>query len=855
MSVALSYGRKSESPHKFSFRPRVAGVSLLVLIVTITMSLFAVASARASTSYVDGISDQHLYNWESGFSNLFSNAWVGSPPSHIKLARYVVQWNVMSGGGYTNEYSNFKAWYERAGQMGLTREVALADYTGANEPASSEYKTELESLLNEFTGISYVEAWNEPNHHSTGVKFYVEPVAAAHYMNAAYSVCQVHGCIAIAGDFLDESNMSEYEAKYISGSNLNPKDPPNWGIHPYAAVDTRSTVTVEAFRNGLPGKGSESISFTEVGAYYCKKGESVSSSENASREAYQAERASYLVNTLIPHTTNLEHVFYYEFSFEGTKRVNCSSVEDTELYAPASEGQPDQPRSAASIVFGPEGPPSATTVEASGISTTQATLKGSVNPEGLDDTKYYFQYGTTTEYTSGSTTPGDAGQSLNWQSESTPIGGLQPGTMYHFRIVATNAVGTQPGHDLTFMTPSPPSATTGVANGVRQTQAVLNGEVNPNNADTHYYFQYGTNTTYGRSLPTPPGNDAGAGTSLVSEGVTVSGLELATTYHYRLVASSEWGTTYGSDKEFTTQSSTVAFQSKAGDMFLSSNGPGVYTTLGMLAGTSPGIAALPGGGYESAFQNNTGALWVYSSASGAGVSTNLGMEKGTSPSVAASPAGGYDVAFQANVGNDLWVYSSASGVGVNTYEGMLAGTSPSIAALPGGGYVVAFQNNVGDLSVWSSTGSGVNTVLGMEKDTSPSVAASPAGGYDVAFQANAGNDLWVYSSATETGFNTNEGMLTGANPSITALPSGGYDAAFQNNNSDLSIWASSGSGVNTVLGVEKGTTPGIAAASGGGYEVSFQANTGTLWLYSSLTGQGTNTNLEMDKGTNPTITE
>lgn len=154
-------------------------------------------------------------------------------------------------------------------------------------------------------------------------------------------------------------------------------------MHPYAAVDTEKTTTVEAFRNGLPGKGSENISFTEVGAYYCKKGESVSGSENASREAYQAKHAAYLVNTLIPHTTNLEHVFYYESAFEGTKRIDCSNVEDTELYAPPSEGQANQPRSAASIMWGPEGKPSASTGAASGIAPLQATLNGIVNPQGM----------------------------------------------------------------------------------------------------------------------------------------------------------------------------------------------------------------------------------------------------------------------------------------------------------------------------------------------------------------------------------------------------------------------------------------------------------------------------------------
>jgi hypothetical protein len=444
---------------------------------------------------------------------------------------------------------------------------------------------QLENLLNEFTGVSYVEAWNEPNHESSAVKFYVKAVAAAHYMNAAYSVCQVHGCTAIAGDFLDESNMSAYEAEYISGSNLNPKDPPNWGMHPYAAVDTEKTTTVEAFRNGLPAKGSENISFTEVGAYYCKKGESISGSENASREAYQAKYAAYLVNTLIPHTTNLEHVFYYEFAFEGTKRINCSNVEDTELYAPPSEGQANQPRSAAGIVWGPEGRPSASTGGASNLAPRQATLGGSVNPKGIADTKYYFRYGTTTEYRSGSTTPEDAGQGLNWQNESTSISGLQPGTTYHFLIVATNEDGTEEGKDGEFTTPGPVEAGTSEASGLTEVQATLNGTVNPRGYDAKYYFEYGETPAYGMTTSL---GDAGAGLSAVPENVIIMGLQPGMEYHYRIVATSGGVTSEGRDHTFTTDAHPTLAVDKEGQRWYAAEGPN-HTLYGWFENTKSEI--------------------------------------------------------------------------------------------------------------------------------------------------------------------------------------------------------------------------------------------------------------------------
>ncbi|HET9170381.1 MAG TPA: BTAD domain-containing putative transcriptional regulator, partial [Actinospica sp.] len=53
---------------------------------------------------------------------------------------------------------------------------------------------------------------------------------------------------------------------------------------------------------------------------------------------------------------------------------------------------------------------------------------------------------------------------------------------------------------------------------------------------------------------------------------------------------------------------------------------------GMMKGTSPSIAALAGGGYELAFQANTGSLIVFGS--GGNTNTGQGMLAGTSPAIA-----------------------------------------------------------------------------------------------------------------------------------------------------------------------------------------------------------------------------
>ena len=132
--------------------------------------------------------------------------------------------------------------------------------------------------------------------------------------------------------------------------------------------------------------------------------------------------------------------------------------------------------------------------------------------------------------------------------------------------------------------------------------------------------------------------------------------------------------------------------------------------------------------------------------------------------------GGFEVAFQANTGN-LYTYSSVSGT-ANLSQGMKAGTSPAIAALPGGGYEEAFQANTGNLIVYGSAGN-KNTEQGMKAGTSPAIAASPGGGFEVAFQANTGN-LYTYSSVSGTA-NLSQGMKAGTSPAIATSASDGSE--------------------------------------------------------------------------------
>lgn len=80
----------------------------------------------------------------------------------------------------------------------------------------------------------------------------------------------------------------------------------------------------------------------------------------------------------------------------------------------------------------------------------------------------------------------------------------------------------------------------------------LVGTVNPRAHETTYTFQYGTTTAYGQSAPTPP-IAIGSGVEDKQVVWTLFGLTPGTTYHYRVVATSSEGTTYGADQVFVVK--------------------------------------------------------------------------------------------------------------------------------------------------------------------------------------------------------------------------------------------------------------------------------------------------------------
>ncbi len=194
--------------------------------------------------------------------------------------------------------------------------------------------------------------------------------------------------------------------------------------------------------------------------------------------------------------------------------------------------------------------PAVSTGAASKIGDTGATLGGSVNPQGTSTT-YQFEYGLTTQY-GVVTKPKSAGSGSKAAAVAAGIGGLIPGTTYHYKLLAANKYGQGAGSDRTFKTAghAPPVAATGPPSQVHQFGATVTGTVNPNGQATTWEFQFGPSALYGYST-SPSTLPASNTTSVVS--TTLTTLEPGVTIHYRLLALH--GTTVistGSDATFFT---------------------------------------------------------------------------------------------------------------------------------------------------------------------------------------------------------------------------------------------------------------------------------------------------------------
>jgi hypothetical protein len=185
-----------------------------------------------------------------------------------------------------------------------------------------------------------------------------------------------------------------------------------------------------------------------------------------------------------------------------------------------------------------------------------ATLEATVNPEG-NATEVKFEYVDEAHFLASGyasatgTSPESIGSSFNDQPVVIHLApkALVPGLKYHWRIVGHNSQGTATGADQAFEEIPPAYIEGPWATNVSASSATLAAKIDPLGANTTYRLEYGTSTSYGHTFA----GNVGEGMSFVLLSYHLQELQPNTSYHYRVLTSSEVGTVEGADHTFTTQ--------------------------------------------------------------------------------------------------------------------------------------------------------------------------------------------------------------------------------------------------------------------------------------------------------------
>jgi hypothetical protein len=133
--------------------------------------------------------------------------------------------------------------------------------------------------------------------------------------------------------------------------------------------------------------------------------------------------------------------------------------------------------------------------------------------------------------------------------------GLQPNITYEVELIASNQGGSASDQTSFQTDPAGPVAETVPAFALGGgTEAVIGGKVNSRNSETNYWLEYGpgTGSEYPSRIPAGPGASAGSGGQSLFQTQKITGLEPASTYHFRIVAENASGTSEGENLSFET---------------------------------------------------------------------------------------------------------------------------------------------------------------------------------------------------------------------------------------------------------------------------------------------------------------
>lgn len=259
-----------------------------------------------------------------------------------------------------------------------------------------------------------------------------------------------------------------------------------------------SVTATGATINGTVNANNASTTATFEYGLTTSYGTSVNATPNTVT-GYTATSVSFAITGLTPNTT-------YHFRVKGVNATGTSNGLDltftTSMLAPT-----------------------VVTNAASAITTSSATLNGSVNANNSGNSTVTFEWGLTTAYGNVANATPSPVTGNTATSVSANLTGLSTNTTYHFRVKAVNSTGTSYGSDMSFLSGCPVPAAAGTITGPA---AVCQGATGVNFS----VLAIANATTYNWTLPTGATITAGSGTnsitvsfstSAVSGNVTVAG--------------------------------------------------------------------------------------------------------------------------------------------------------------------------------------------------------------------------------------------------------------------------------------------------------------------------------------------
>ena len=357
------------------WRVRDLGTSMRPFVAALIISSVGLGGGSAGAVPITGISDQNMApapGLHSGWSATANNVFAQINVPHV---RYITSWEVAAHKGDNpcgvpcQRYNELVSWVSKAQSLGKRVLISFGDPVGCTTsapcpaPTLNAYGWGINIFLQDpaFANVREFTAWNEPNRSvpERGVQQVVPSSLAANYWKELNTRCQAkfaNTCTVVAGDF-SEANLLSYSNSYRSTLTSIGANPGVWAAHPYGAVDSASLTSsaTQNFRSWIDTRtDGEPVWITEVGAIYCKKGDTVSRGPNA-----QNADASFLKNTLLPWLpARVQRTYYYFLAKPAGTQELCPDPDPNKApFDTALLGAGDAKRPALYTLFPSTAPP------------------------------------------------------------------------------------------------------------------------------------------------------------------------------------------------------------------------------------------------------------------------------------------------------------------------------------------------------------------------------------------------------------------------------------------------------------------------------------------------------------------